>query len=163
MAHYKIQDMAVGLDGLIIEGTPVDGGALVAVRRFINRDVMFGDRSPSIPVEGLFVDPAYLQELPDFENRQFASDNPFGTLQFEGRYVGHGLEVAYAKFERKVQVTVLEKESDYDVEATRTLFTHYFDADDFDKLTEAIEEHMYGDFDPDDLVFVLGEIAKGDL
>lgn len=158
MSFYKVRGLSPALDGLTVEGDK--HGTTVTVTRIINPNVMLGDRTLSFPVEpyGLHIRSTFLEPIDNPQLREFTHTNPWGKCLFEGVHKKDNLEVAVARFENAVQVTVTEKVDG----VNKTLWTEYFhqgpDASTetlFARVTEIIGKGLSAEGDASELVFTL--------
>lgn len=178
MSYMMVKGVSKLLDGLVVD---VDDGStavlevnqdwdgdLLMINKIIDRNAIVGDRVASMPLPPhvLWINERFLVECEDPTRRQYDSSNPHGNLLYEGRYKKNSLEVAYAQFERCLQVTLMEtieEDGKYGRPGrvyTKTLWTGYFGARDreFDSQSAArrlIEHHFSADADPEDLIFAL--------
>lgn len=182
MSFFKIKNLSPALDGLYVEGIEHDGhGFYLTVTRIINRNAIVGDRNVAFPVAlqtvngdecGLIIDGEYLERVEDIENREYSHTNPWGKCVFDGRYISGALEIAYARFEKAVQVSVIENQSKTSRGTTttmsKTIFTdYYYEAGGimsiekvFDMVKTTIEKHLSEGGDVDDLVFSLKSLKE---
>jgi hypothetical protein len=147
---YVIKGLSRALDGLVVEGHGTYE-EFVQVDKLTNTNAILGDRNVSytFPTCGLLIGKEYLEKISDPGKREFASDNPHGKLLFEGRYVSGNIEVPYARYEKCLQIAVIEKQG----KGKKTLYSDYFYID-MDGVRLAIEELFAGkdDADIDDVV-----------
>lgn len=150
---YKIVGLGKGWDGNFVEVGEKDGDK-VNVLSFVYPDSVIGDRELNLPVPpgGLWINEKLLEWVGERQPKEFDSRNPFGKARFEGRYTQGNLEVAWCRYERALQVTVIEKVED----KPRTRYTNYFFGDDqhqsdvLQEISIAIQKA-----DLDDLIFTL--------
>lgn len=172
---YIINGAGPSFDGVLVEGDPImedtfnDGvpadTGLVEVVRFIETDVVIGDRQFSTPVTpgSLFMSTDFLEEVEDPKLREFDSKNPYGKFQLEGRMKCGPIEVAYSQYERCLQVNVMEVIDAKDMPMVpgatlnKTLLAVNFTKD-FDKVKSLIESSLKNQDDADQLVFKLEEL-----
>jgi len=154
---YVVSGIGGGFDGLVVEGSQLkDLPPTVEIRKIIDRDSVVGDRNVtlSLPDGALFIGSQFLTPTPDPGNREFGADSPYGKFQLEGRMDCGNLRVAYAQFEKVLQVTVT------DVPARKTIASMNF-LREFDKIKSAIEDVLKsGGQDGEDLVFKLREFLE---
>lgn len=153
---YVLKDIGGGFDGLVAEGTVVNG--VLHVSKITDKNVNVGDRNVSLPVpEGaIAIGPMYFEETDDPGIREFATDNPFGAFQLEGHMDCGNIKVHYAQYEKSLNVSVAEVQ---DKGFVRTIFSQNFHSD-FPKVKDTIESVLkeHGGEDVDDLVFRLREL-----
>ena len=157
---YRINGLAKGLDGLVVEVIPTGQSCLYEVHRIFNTNEMFGDRVVSVPVpeDSLYIDHKCLEETAD-PNQEFTSDSPFGEFLYEGTLEKGGLMVAYNMYDNALSVTILERIEDkagtfgYD----KTVYSQNFFSGRALAMKE-IEGALSGETDTEDLVFLLKEI-----
>lgn len=161
MSFYIVRGIR-GLEGLIVEGLGTDHcSGCVEIVQLINRNAIMGDRNVTIPLDRgtLFIHESVLECIENPGRRQYGSDNPWGKCLFEGRYTKDNIDVAYARYEKGTQVSVLERQDGHN----KTLFTRYCqgvpgicDAESvFELVKETIEKHLGDRGDVDDLIFAL--------
>lgn len=168
MPHFIIKGMGRGFDGLLVEtGDVIEDYSDTTetpnnkheVLKITNRNEIFGDRNISFPItsEALWIGSQFLQPIENPATREYDDKNPWGKVLFEGRYSKGTLDIAYAQYERVLQVTVSEKENG----RNRTLWAGYF-TDNAAQARAEIEGHLAGEEDPDDLVFLLKQLRGED-
>lgn len=164
---YLISGLGPGFDGILVEGEPyVAETNLVAVLRFIDNDIVVGDRPLITPVTPgmLIIDGDALTEVENPTIREFDSNNPYGKFQLEGRMKCGNIEVAYSQFERALQVNVTDQIDTTDrpmvpgPTATRTLLAvNFTNPMHFKDVKELIETSLSTQDEADQLVFKLEE------
>ena len=162
MKFFLIKGLSRGLDGLVVEGDWIDSVEsdvgtqdILAVMRIVDRDSMFGDRVGSVPVEpGLYISSEYLFETEDPTKMEFDSKSSYGEFQLEGTMECDGVKVAYAQYERVLQLSIL------DTVAGKTLYTENFSKQ-FD-LVKRVSEESLKESTVEDLVFKLSEIKESE-
>lgn len=155
---YLVKGIGGGFDGLVVEAFATQESSLVEVHRLIDRGSIVGDRNTALPVPGesIYINKKFLEEVEDPGVREFASDNPFGQLRFEGHMECGDVKVAYAQYDNAMSVTLM------DVATGRTLVAMNFKRD-FDKVKQTIESVLKGNGgDADDLVFQLLALKEGE-
>lgn len=158
---YLINDVGPGFDGVLIEAQELEGSEAVEVLRFIDPEVMSGDRQLSTPVTpgSILMDSAFLTEVSDPGLREFDSKSPYGLFQLEGRMQRGDIEVAYSQYERALQVNVTElQDGKYGRDPVRKTLLAVNYTKDFDKVKSLIETSLKDQDDTDQLVFKLEEL-----
>ena len=160
---YVVNGVGGGFDGLVVEGEVFDDYPhIVQISKIIDTNVNVGDRTLALPTppRSLFIGKDCLTETDDPGLRQFASDNPFGSLLREGVMTCGTLKAAYAEFENVMQVSLTETNNDF---GDKTIFSQYF-FNDFAIVMQAVEDNMKqkGDSDADDLVFKLRALKEAE-
>lgn len=158
-SYYRIENLMPGLNGLIVrvddDGKRSDGYR--AVSRVYNTNISFGDSTLSHPVNapGLLISLGNLQKVDDPTIREFATDNPFGELQYEGHWSKGNIHVDYALYEKIMTVNV----KDTSVKPTLTVYSQNYIGDFRVDAEESIQQVLRDESDIDDLVFSLQDIA----
>lgn len=157
--YYVVKGIGGGFDGLIVEGVQVIGTQMVAVQKLIDRSSIIGDRNVALPIppEAVYLGLTFLEPCEAPGTREFASNNPFGTMLAEGRMTIGNLDVAYSQFQTVINVSVR------DTSVGKTIFSQYFSKD-FDKVKKTIEDVLkQGDgSDAEDLVFQLRALKEAE-
>ena len=166
MATYKTKNLP-GFEHLLVVGNEwqLDDSRgtfeVVEVKTLINTSVLVGDRELKInlPDQAMFINIHNLEPVPETESEhEFASDNPFGQYQYEGRFSRGILEVVHVVYEKAITISILEKVGPN----SRTLYSESF----FSMRERAlgmIEEMLHGELDSDDLIFNLKDLKENDL
>lgn len=161
----RIKGLGGGFDGLVVEVREdrIEPDTVVNVLRIIDTAKVVGDRSPSLPLpEGaLFVLSDYLDETVHPVDREFASTNPWGRFQYEGRYLSRDdlVEVAMARFDRALQVTVTRRFTHgvRTLPTSQTVFSGYF-FEDINEVIRQMNESMVFDDSFEGLPLVLSRL-----
>ena len=164
MAFYRIRDLGMPLDGLVVEGEWRDWpgeGDVLCITRLIRPDSIVGDRQVIFPIEpdSLFIPRSKLIEVEDPTGRQFAHDNPYGKCLGEMSQTMGSVQVSAVKHERGCTVKVR------DTSANRTLFDHHFKSPHvFDDVSAGLAmAHVDGaTLSPEEIVFELQEARDGE-
>lgn len=158
--HYVVKNLGPGLDGLIVEGRQEVGDHLLEVLAFIDRNIMMGDGHPRSPIEPgtLFIAMGNLEEVGDPNLREFAHDNMYGELQYDGSALCQNLRVVWACYSKMFQVTVT------DLGNRQTIYSQNFSKK-FVEINNAIAK-MLQDKTEDavtELLFTLREMKEEEL
>lgn len=150
--HFIIKGLSPALDGLVVEGT-LEVSEQVVVTRITNRDQIMGDRHVSYPIKAgtLVLSTDVLEETEDPRLREFSSKNPWGKVVCEGSFTRNGIMVSFAQYEQRMQVTVTDRTTS----RSRTVFTHYFVPESFEKIKTMIDDSGRSEGAIEDLVFAL--------
>jgi hypothetical protein len=154
MRYAKIKGMTMGFDGLVVEcGRYISRAdyTLVEVKCLTKPNMIIGDREISYPLPdfALWVNVNLLEECDFNERREFASTNPWGNVDYEGRHVIGDIEVITCKFEKCLQVTVMNNK--------KTIYAQNFFMF-FDEIRMMLNKIFSGEVD--DLIFDLQRIKQ---
>ncbi len=160
MSWYIIKGLGPWFDGLFAYAPDAYQDKRF-IQKFVNRNVMFGDREVSltIPDGGLLIRDKFLEKTEDPELRQFDNKNPWGKYVCEGRLSKSNIEVSWAEYEYNIQVTVQEKIVG---QPTKTLYSVNFDLNDYsaESVVNTIQDSIRDDDSLDDLIFNLKDIQN---
>ena len=160
MPFFRIKNLP-GLQNLVVESRSMklfrDGGH-IGIDTIINDSVVVGDRELKYPLppDSVLIHPDYLVAIPAFP-KEFASDNPFGKLLFEGHLQKADLHIDWVQYTKGVSVTVQERKD----KNVRTLYSQNYFGDVATRAMKWITTQVSEDADPDDLVFGLRDLAEG--
>ena len=150
-----------GLNGLLVqtEFSRHRDDELIDVEALIT-DAIIGDRSVKYPLpkDALFVSRRYLEPIPNPEEREYSTENPFGTAKYEGHLVRGKIHIDYVEYDKAITVTIRE---DVGMGKMRTVISQNY----FAKREQAlilVEGVTHGCGDVEDLVFALRDLQTAE-